>query len=125
MNPPGSPQSTTLWGMFLSSALLVDVAQDPAALRDRLDELRAAAGIAQFLAQLGDEHVDDLGLRLIVAAAIEVFQQHRARDDVVAREGQQLEHAIFHLGNADRMAVDADQALDLVDAEPAAAQSFG
>src|SRR4051794_38304445 len=58
----------------LSSALLVDVAQDPAALRDGLDELRAAAGIAQLLAQLGDEHVDDLGLRLIVAAAIEMFQ---------------------------------------------------
>src|SRR3954464_822083 len=115
MNPPGSPQSTTLWGMFLSSALLVDVAQDPAALRNRLDELRAAAGIAQLLAQLGDEHVDDLRLRLGVGPAIEVLQKHRPGDDVVTRERKQLEHSIFHLGDADRMTVDADQALDLVD----------
>src|SRR5207237_335798 len=50
----------------LSSALLVNVAEDPAALRDGLDELRPAAGIAQLLAQLGDEHVNDLGLRLVV-----------------------------------------------------------
>ena len=82
-----------------------------------------AARIAQLLAQLGDEHVDDLGLRLVVGAAVKMLQQHRPGDDIVAREREQLEHAIFHLGDADRMAVDADQALDLVDRQAAAAQA--
>src|SRR6185369_3947653 len=91
----------------LSSALVVDVAQDPAALGNRLDELGPARRIAQLLAQLGDEYVDDLGLRLVVGAAVEMLQQHRPGDDIVAREGEQLEHPIFHLGNADRVAVDA------------------
>src|SRR5439155_3339105 len=51
----------------------VDVAQDPAALRDGLDELGAAAGVAEFLAQLRNEHVDDLGLRLVVGTAVEML----------------------------------------------------
>src|SRR5689334_10567100 len=79
---------TAGWG-FLSALLFVDVAQDPAALRDRLDELRAAARIAELLAELRDEDVDDLGLRLVVRPAVEMLQKHRAGDDVVAREGQQ------------------------------------
>ena len=53
-----------------------------------------------------------------------MLQKHRARDDIVAGESQQLQHAIFHLGDADRMAVDADQALDLVDRKAAAAEAF-
>src|SRR3569833_154366 len=44
----------------LGAARRVDVAQDPAALRDGFDEFGAAAGIPEFLAQLGDEDVDDL-----------------------------------------------------------------
>ena len=62
---------------------------------------------------------------MVVGAAIEMLQQHCPGDDIVAREGEQLEHAIFHLGDADRMAVDADQPLHLVDRQPAAAQRFG
>src|SRR5215212_8516479 len=104
----------------LSFRLGFNVAQDPAALRDGLDELVAARCHSQLLAQFGDEDVDDLGLRLIVGPAIEVLQQHRSSDHIVAREGEQLEHPIFHLGDADRMAVDADEALDLVDRPPAA-----
>src|SRR6476469_10315244 len=111
--------------MILCSALGVDVAKDPAALRDGLDELRAAARIPELLAELRDENVDDLGLRLVVGAAIKMLQQHRPGDDVVAREGEQLEHAIFNLGYADRLAIDPDQPLDLVDRKPAAAQAFG
>src|SRR6185503_21241287 len=52
----------------------VDVAEDPAALRDRLDELGPAARIAKLLAELGDEHVDDLWLRLVVGAAVQMLQ---------------------------------------------------
>src|SRR4028119_1668143 len=44
----------------------LEVAQDPAALGNGLDELRTARRHAELLAQLGDEHVDDLGLRLVV-----------------------------------------------------------
>src|SRR5690242_2943047 len=99
---------------LLSAALLVDVAQDPAPLGDCLDEFGAAACIAQLLAELRDEDVDDLGLRLVVCAAIEMFQEHRASDDIVASKSEQLEHAIFHLRDPNGMTVDADQSLDLV-----------
>src|SRR3546814_5931553 len=51
----------------------------PAALRDRLDELRPAAGRAQLFSELGDEHVDDLGLRLVVGAAIEMLRSEERR----------------------------------------------
>src|SRR5215218_2518136 len=97
--------------LFLTAALTknesgggvgLDVAQDPAALGNRLDELRPAGGRAQFLAQLGDEDVDDLRLRLVVGTAVEMLEQHRPRDDIVACEGEQLEHAIFHFGDAYR-----------------------
>jgi hypothetical protein len=54
-----------------------------------------------------------------------MLQQHLPGDDVVSGEGQQLQHAIFHLGDADRMSVDADQALDRIDRQAAAAQRFG
>src|SRR5205085_6161828 len=86
----GLPRRLRLLAMtvevVLSPALLVDVAEDPAALRNRLDELRAAARIAELLAELGDEHVDDLGLRLIVGATVEMLQQHGAGDDIVPGE---------------------------------------
>src|SRR6185369_4446732 len=108
----------------LSPLVGVDVAQNPAALRDRLDEFGAARSVAQFLAKLGDEDVDDLGLRLVVGATVKVLQQHRASDDIVARESEQLEHAIFHLGDADRVAVDSDQPMNLVVAVAAAAQGL-
>src|SRR5689334_21165844 len=81
-------------GRSSGPALLVDVAQDPAALLDRLEELGASARIAQLLADLRDEDVDAPRLRLVVGAAIEMLHEHRPSDDVVARERKQLEHAI-------------------------------
>src|SRR6187551_762333 len=95
----------------LSCGRRLDVAQDPAALRNRLDEFRTASRRTKLLPELGNEDVDDLWLRLVVGAPVEMLQQHLPGDDVVAGERQQLQYAIFHFRNADRMTVDTDQAL--------------
>src|SRR5205085_6609570 len=50
---------------------------------------------------------------------------HGPSDDIIACEGEQLEHSIFHLGDSDRVPIDADQALHLVDRQAAAAQGIG
>src|SRR3712207_7563133 len=78
---------TRYWRDWSSDVCSSDL--DPAALRDGLDELRPARGHPQLLAQLGDEHVDDLGLRLVVGAAVKVLEQHRAGRSEERRVGKE------------------------------------
>src|SRR5262245_4004937 len=51
------------------------LAQDIAAAPNRLDVVLAVRGVGELLAQLADEHVDNLELRL-VHAAIEMIEEH-------------------------------------------------
>src|SRR5262249_52031566 len=51
------------------------LAQDVAAAPHGLDVVLAAGGVGELLAQLADEHVDDLEFRL-VHAAIEMIEEH-------------------------------------------------
>src|SRR5690606_16857900 len=51
------------------------IAEDIAAAPDGFDVVVAAGGVRQFLAQLADEHVDDLHFRF-VHAAVKVIQEH-------------------------------------------------
>jgi hypothetical protein len=51
------------------------LAQHIAATPDRLDVVLALAGVRELLAQLADEHVDDLEFGL-VHAAVEMVEEH-------------------------------------------------
>src|SRR6266566_1698196 len=51
------------------------LAQDIAAAPYGFDEVLAVRCVGEFLAQLADEHIDDLELRL-VHAAVEVVEKH-------------------------------------------------
>src|SRR5262245_32926909 len=70
---------------------LVRLAQHVAAAPHGLDEVAAFGGVGEFLAELADEDVDDLQLRL-VHAAIEVVEEHFLGEGRAFAEREQLQH---------------------------------
>src|SRR6185437_13523939 len=76
---------------------LARLAQHVAAAPDGLDIVLARRRVRQLLAQLADEHVDDLELRL-VHAAVEMVEEHLLGERRPFAKGEQLEHLIFLAG---------------------------
>ena len=72
----------------------------------------------KFLAQLADEHVDDLN-RGFVLAAIEMAQDHILRQRVSLAERQQLEDFILAGGEVEWPAVQRRRSGVEIDREPA------
>src|SRR5579871_2448975 len=70
------------------------VAQHVAATPDRLDVVVAAGRLAQLLAELADEDVDDLELGL-VHAAVEMIEEHLLGERGALAQAQKLEDAVF------------------------------
>src|SRR6185312_7589052 len=68
------------------------IAQHIAAAPDRLDIVLALGRRRQLLAQLADEHVDDLELGL-VHPAIEVVEEHLLGEGRALAQGEELEDA--------------------------------
>src|SRR5579863_5627064 len=85
------------------------VAQHITATPDRLDVVVAAGRLAQFLAQLADEHVDDLEFGL-VHAAVEMIEEHLLGEGGTLAQAQKLENAIFFAREAKRHALHLDGA---------------
>ena len=73
------------------------VAQHIAAAPHRLDIVLAAGRRCELLAQLADEHVDDLELRL-VHTAIEMVQEHLLCYRRTLAQAEQFENAVFFAG---------------------------
>src|SRR5215475_16152165 len=76
---------------------IVWLAQHIATAPDGLDEVAAFGGIGELLAQLADEDVDDLQLRL-VHAAIEVVQEHFLGQRGALAKREQFQHLVFLAG---------------------------
>src|SRR5258707_9076329 len=96
------------------------LAQHVAAAPDGLDEVAPFRGVGELLAQLADEDVDDLQLRL-VHAAIEVVEEHFLGERGALAQAEQLENAIFLAGEMERLALDLDHAAIEIDQELAGA----
>src|SRR5262245_11430288 len=90
-------------------ALLGGVAQHVAAAPHRLDVALAAGGGLQLMAELADEDVDDLQFRL-VHAAVEMVEEHLLGQCRALAQRQQLEDAVLLAGQAERLALDLDDA---------------
>src|SRR4051795_2141687 len=87
---------------------LVRLAQHVAAAPNGLDEVAAFGGIRELLAELADEDVDDLQLRL-VHAAIEVVQEHFLGEGGALPQREQLQHLVFLAGQMHALAADFDR----------------
>src|SRR5580704_14818647 len=75
----------------------------------------AVANNRELLAQLTNEDIDDLELRLGVHAAVEVVQEHLLAERRTLAEREQLQHLIFLAGQThsgatglDRLGVEID-----------------
>src|SRR5262245_20449723 len=107
---PGLSQEKALMGRSEPSGrdlglVVGGLAQHIAAAPDSLDIVLAARRIRQLLAQLADEHVDDLQLGL-VHAAIEMIEEHLLGQRRALAQRKQLEHLIFLAGQMHARAVD-------------------
>src|SRR3989344_2044756 len=77
-------------------------AQHVAAAPHRLDVV-LAAGVVELLAQLADEHVNDLELGLI-HAAVEMIEEHLLGQRSALAQAQQFEHLVFLAGQMNTLA---------------------
>lgn len=84
------------------------VAQHIAPAPDRLDIIVAIGGFRELLAQLADEHVDDLQLRFI-HAAVEMVQEHLLGQRGALAQAQQFQHLIFLAGQMHGLASGLDR----------------
>src|SRR5262249_43267077 len=92
----------------LRCLLLRRIAQHVAAAPDRLDVMLTVRCSSELLAQLADEDVDDLELRL-VHAAIEMVQEHLLGERRAFAQAQQLEHLVLLAGEMHSLPVDLDR----------------
>src|SRR5256885_14479530 len=83
-------------------------AQHVAAAPHGLDKVAAFGSIRKLLAQLADEDVDDLQLRL-VHAAIEVVEEHFLGERGALAEREQLQHLVFLARQVHALAADLDR----------------
>src|SRR5262249_5086716 len=97
-------------------ALLARVAQHVAPAPHGLDVAVAAGRGLQLVAELADEHVDDLELGL-VHAAVEVVEEHFLRQRRALAQRQQLEDAVLLASQMQRLALDLDHARVEIDRE--------
>src|SRR3990167_11214637 len=75
----------------------VGIAQHIATAPDCFDIVLATAGQRQLLAQLADEHVDDLQFRL-VHSTVKMVEEHFLGQRRALAERKQLQHRIFLAG---------------------------
>ncbi len=83
------------------------VAKHITAAPDCLDVVLAPGGLGELLAELADEDVDDLQLRL-VHAAVEVVEEHLLGERRALPKREQFQHLVFLAGQVHRLAVDLD-----------------
>src|SRR5215831_16532921 len=83
------------------------LAQHIAAAPDGLDVVLAVRRVGELLAQLADEHVDDLEFGL-VHAAVEMVEEHLLGEGRALAQREQLEHLILLAGEMHARAVDLD-----------------
>ena len=108
-----------LFGLRRNSGLFLGrLAQHVAAAPHRLDVVLAVGGVRELLAQLADEHVDDLELGL-VHAAVEMVEEHLLGERRALAEREQLQHLIFLAGQVHAGAAHFDGLLVEVDGEVA------
>src|SRR6185437_6632075 len=88
--------------------VLMRLAQHVAAAPHGLDEVAAFGSVGELLAELADEDVDDLQLRL-VHAAIEVIEEHFLGERGALAERKQLQHLVFLAGQVHTLAADLDR----------------
>src|SRR6056297_3128540 len=79
---------------FTTEFRWIGIPQDITPAPDRLDMVHTARRLAEFLAQLADEHVDDLELGLI-HAAIEMVEKHLLGQGRALAQAEQFEHLVF------------------------------
>lgn len=113
-----APGKTLGWNALFHFARL---AQYIAASPHRLDVVLAGGGIGELLAQLADEHVDDLEFRL-VHAAIEMIEEHFLGQRGALAQAEQLQHLVFlagqmhaRAGDFDRLGVEIDHQIAGID----------
>src|SRR6201996_2412275 len=87
--------------------MLVRLAQHVAAAPHGFDEVAAFRGIRKLLAQLTDEDVDDLQLRL-VHTAVEVVEEHFLGERGTLAERKQLQHLVFLARQVHALTADLD-----------------
>src|SRR5215831_14245642 len=63
--------------------------------------------MGEFLAQVADEDINDLRLRLVYSA-IEVVEQHLLREDGTLAQAEELEDGILLAGQVHRLVIDRD-----------------
>src|SRR5215470_15893047 len=83
------------------------ISEDIAATPHRLDVMTATGRLSELLAQLADEHVDDLELGL-VHPAIEVVEEHLLSQRRAFAQAEQFEDAVLLTGQVNRIAIDCD-----------------
>src|SRR6185437_10686250 len=92
------------------------IAENIAASPHRLDVILAFGGDRELFAQLADEDVDDLQLRL-VHAAIEMVEEHLLGEGRALAQAQQFENAVFLAGEMEWRVFHFDGAAVEIDGE--------
>src|SRR3954453_13253845 len=80
-----------------AAVAVVRLAQHVAAAPDGLDVVAALRGIGELLAQLADEDVDDLQLRL-VHSPVKVVEEHFLREGRAFAQGEEFQHLVLLAG---------------------------
>src|SRR6516162_280996 len=83
------------------------VAKHIAAAPHRFDVVIAAGRLGEFFAQLAEENVDDLQLRL-VRSVIETVKKHFLREDGTLAQAEELEDGVLRAGHMHWLVVDRD-----------------
>src|SRR5215831_1114495 len=83
------------------------ISEDIAPTPHRLDVMTATSRLRKLLAQLADEHVDDLDLRL-VHPAVEMVEEHLLSQRRAFAQAEQLEDAALLTGQVNRIVIDRD-----------------
>ena len=79
------------------AAVIAGVAKCTATAPHRFDVVIAACRMGEFLAQVADEDINDLRLRLVYSA-IEVVEQHLLREDGTLAQAEELQDGILLAG---------------------------
>src|SRR5450759_4231684 len=90
--------------------VLAWLAQYVAPAPHRFDVVLAVRRAGELLAQLADENVDDLDLRL-VHATVELAEEHFLGDRRALAQTQEFQHLVLLAGQADAGAADFDDLL--------------
>jgi len=89
------------------AAVAAGVTKHIAAAPHRFDVVIAASRLGELFAQLAEEYIDDLKLRL-VHSVIEPVKKHFLREDGTLAQTEKLEDAILFAGDVNRLILDRD-----------------